>query len=106
MNVPAAPGAQPDSSQAQEYRLVCSLFLRLLALVYLMAFASIGVQIVGLPGSEGIFPFSEALQSAEGQLGLARYLLYPNLLWIEQVARETELSFRGLQRFTERKNSL
>ena len=43
------------------YRLVSALFLRLLGAIYLIAFASIGVQIEGLIGSQGIHPLAERL---------------------------------------------
>ena len=39
-----------------EYGLVCSLFLRLLGVIYLIAFLSFGSQIHGLIGSEGVLP--------------------------------------------------
>ncbi|MEN8132656.1 MAG: DCC1-like thiol-disulfide oxidoreductase family protein, partial [Pseudomonadota bacterium] len=65
-----------------EYRLVSGLFLRLLALIYLAAFISIGVQILGLSGSEGIFPFAEALRHVQEQQGLERYWFYPTVFWI------------------------
>jgi hypothetical protein len=69
-------------SQADEYQRVSWLFLRLLALIYLAAFASIGVQIVGLAGAEGILPFREELQYAAQNMGWERYLRYPTLFWL------------------------
>ena len=64
------------------YQLVTALFLRLLGLVYLIAFASIGVQIEGLAGSQGILPFSQQLLYLEGEMGIERYFLVPNLFWL------------------------
>ena len=58
------------------------LFLRLLGLVYLVAFASLGVQIAGLIGSRGILPVGELLGWAEQQVGPARFWLLPTLLWL------------------------
>jgi hypothetical protein len=70
------------ADSTNSYRLVTALFLRLLGLVYLIAFASIGVQIEGLAGSQGILPFSQQLLYLEGQLGIERYFLVPNLFWL------------------------
>jgi len=64
------------------YQLVTALFLRLLGLVYLIAFASVGVQIEGLAGSQGILPFSQQLLYLEGEMGIERYFLVPNLFWL------------------------
>ncbi|MEA3275602.1 MAG: lipase maturation factor family protein [Pseudomonadota bacterium] len=69
-------------SGAPDYRLVAWLFLRLLALIYLAAFASLAVQITGLAGAQGIFPISEQLGSMAEQHGLLRFLAYPSLFWI------------------------
>lgn len=71
-----------DSSQPADYQLVSGLFLRLLALIYLAAFASIGTQIVGLAGVEGILPFAEELQRMEDELAAERYWLHPTLFWL------------------------
>ena len=70
------------ADSTNSYRLVTALFLRLLGLIYLIAFASIGVQIEGLAGSQGILPFSQQLLYLEGQLGIERYFLIPNLFWL------------------------
>ena len=70
------------ADSTNSYRLVTALFLRLLGLIYLIAFASIGVQIEGLAGSQGILPFSQQLLYLEGQLGIERYFLVPNLFWL------------------------
>ena len=66
-----------------EYRTVIWLFLRLLGLVYLAAFASIGVQIAGLAGEQGILPVGEMLEQARGELGARAYWRFPTLFWIE-----------------------
>ena len=65
------------------YQLVAALFLRLLGVFYLVAFASIGVQIEALAGSQGILPFSEELARLEAQSGLERYLQLPTLFWLD-----------------------
>ena len=64
------------------YQLVAALFLRLLGIIYLIAFASLAVQIEGLAGSQGILPFSQELAYVESQTGLARYFQLPTLFWL------------------------
>jgi predicted DCC family thiol-disulfide oxidoreductase YuxK/uncharacterized membrane protein YphA (DoxX/SURF4 family) len=62
------------------------LFLRGLALIYLIAFASLAVQIQGLAGSRGIVPaqllMSEARTAfAQQHLGLERFHVLPTFAW-------------------------
>ncbi|MGD8614204.1 MAG: lipase maturation factor family protein [Gammaproteobacteria bacterium] len=64
------------------YQLVAALFLRLLGIIYLIAFVSIGVQIEGLAGSQGILPFRQELDYIASQTGWTRYLQVPTLFWI------------------------
>lgn len=63
------------------YHLTRWLFMRYLGLIYLIAFVSLGVQIIGLVGEEGILPVRSYLQAVPAQLGLKRYLLVPTLCW-------------------------
>ena len=58
------------------------LFLRLLGVVYLIAFASLGVQMTGLVGSHGILPVAEYLARAHSALGAGAYREVPTLLWL------------------------
>ena len=58
------------------------MFLRLLGLTYLAAFASIGVQIDGLIGSRGILPAADFLDMVAAQLGASRYWWLPTLFWL------------------------
>lgn len=60
---------------------VSDLFLRLLGLVYLAAFASLGVQVRGLVGSDGIAPLGEYLQRAQEALGTRAFAELPMLFW-------------------------
>jgi predicted DCC family thiol-disulfide oxidoreductase YuxK len=64
------------------YDLVSWLFLRLLGLTYLVAFVSIGSQITGLVGAEGILPLSRYLNTLAVEHGAERYLFAPTLFWI------------------------
>ncbi len=70
------------ASEATEYRRVSALFLRLLALVYVAAFASLAVQILGLVGSDGILPLSEYLANLSRAMGPERYWHIPTLFWL------------------------
>ena len=80
----------PGPSPGDEAKLTRELFLRLLGIVYLIAFVSIWVQIDGLIGSSGILPVSEYLDAVgerfrAGQGFLAQYRHYsqlPTLLWL------------------------
>jgi hypothetical protein len=57
------------------------LFLRLLGVVYFIAFASLGVQITGLVGSHGILPIGELLARARATAGIEAFHALPTLLW-------------------------
>lgn len=64
-----------------DYLLTRWIFLRLLALVYLIAFVSLWVQIHGLVGEDGILPVSAVLEFHEARLGAERFHLLPTLCW-------------------------
>jgi predicted DCC family thiol-disulfide oxidoreductase YuxK len=64
-----------------EYSLVRWMFLRELGLIYLCAFLSLGTQILGLVGHNGILPAKQLTQYARAQLGAARYFELPTLCW-------------------------
>jgi predicted DCC family thiol-disulfide oxidoreductase YuxK len=73
---PARPG----------YSLVRWVFLRGLGLIYLCAFLSLGTQILGLVGHNGILPAAQWTQYVRTQLdqmnvGAARYFEVPTLCW-------------------------
>ena len=56
-------------------------FLRLIGAIYVAAFASLGVQILGLVGREGILPLGEYLDAARQGLGHSAYWYLPTLFW-------------------------
>src|SRR5262249_14803913 len=56
-------------------------FLRVLGLAYLIAFASLWVQVDGLVGSNGISPVNQFLPVVHGQVGPDAYGLLPTLCW-------------------------
>src|SRR5262249_53467811 len=62
-------------------RLTAWVFLRLLAVTYFCAFASLGVQIVGLVGRNGILPIGPYLDAAFAQVGPRALWVLPTLVW-------------------------
>jgi lipase maturation factor 1 len=63
------------------------IFLRLLGVVYLLAFWSLSTQILGLVGRDGILPAAAYMDSARmwtaaNDVGLDRFRLLPTLCWI------------------------
>lgn len=69
---------EPDTQTA-----VTQLFLRILGLVYLIAFASFGVQAAGLIGAEGIQPVAETIRRLGEAYGSIRYWLFPTIFWLD-----------------------
>jgi predicted DCC family thiol-disulfide oxidoreductase YuxK len=58
------------------------LFLRGMAVVYFVAFASLSTQILGLVGSDGISPASMFLGAVYSGIGGAGPLYYPTIAWL------------------------
>src|SRR6059036_3159616 len=56
-------------------------FLRALGVIYLIAFASLWVQVDGLIGSDGVSPVNQFLPAVHAQLGKDAYALLPTLCW-------------------------
>lgn len=56
-------------------------FLRMLAVIYAIAFVSLAVQIKGLLGAEGISPAHEFFGAVAQNLGSVRYWAVPSLFW-------------------------
>jgi lipase maturation factor 1 len=79
-----AAGATPPerSSGSPDCRLSRWLFLRLLGVVYLSAFASLWEQVDGLIGSRGILPVDNYLAAAHRALGSEAYWRLPTLCWL------------------------
>jgi lipase maturation factor 1 len=67
------------------HRLAAALYLRLLGVSYLAAFASFWSQIDGLIGSSGILPAEETMRYAARVTrgGLDGFLAFPTLTWID-----------------------
>ena len=66
---------------AESYTLVCWLFLRLLALIYIAAFWSLAIQISGLAGPDGILPYQELLDKLYNHYGRHAWWRMPTLFW-------------------------
>jgi hypothetical protein len=63
------------------YHLASGLFIKLLAVIYFAAFFSLGIQITGLVGADGILPFSELLDYIYQNHGAIAWLYKPTLFW-------------------------
>ena len=64
------------------YVLTKWVFLRALGIIYLVAFASLWVQIRGLVGPHGILPAEQFLQAVRQHYGAERFRLVPTLFWL------------------------
>ena len=64
------------------YDLVRWLFLRILGLVYFIAFASFGIQALGLIGSGGILPLEGFLDAVKAQFGVRSYWILHTVFWL------------------------
>src|ERR1700683_4816331 len=71
-------GTKPDPPR---HALVSFLFLRLFGLIYLAAFASFGVQALGLIGSHGILPLAQLVTVIGARVGPERFYLMPMVFW-------------------------
>jgi predicted DCC family thiol-disulfide oxidoreductase YuxK len=63
------------------YHKASALFTRALAFIYMIAFASFGMQVRGLIGSNGILPVSMYLQMATSELGSSAHWRLPTVFW-------------------------
>ena len=75
--------ASREATSEKQFIISSWLFIRAIALIYLAAFSSIAIQIVGLVGNDGILPIQYYLQNAEGALGRLAWLRFPTLFWID-----------------------
>ena len=70
-------GVSPATSRKAEW-----VFPRALGLVYLVAFASLGMQVAGLIGSHGILPIDSYLNAISATFGARGYQLVPTVFWL------------------------
>ena len=80
-------GAASEHDGRGHYAVANWLFLRIVGLAYLFAFASLIGQIEGLVGSRGILPAGDFMREAAAWaeasgLGPERYRLFPTLCWL------------------------
>jgi predicted DCC family thiol-disulfide oxidoreductase YuxK len=66
------------------YHQASGIFVRALAFIYLVAFASFGMQARGLIGSDGILPVNMYFRFATAQLGNAAKWKVPSIFWWAQ----------------------
>src|SRR5438067_6715443 len=64
------------------YAIADWLFLRALGVIYLAAFVSLGVQLKGLIGRDGILPAAIFLNDLKTVLGRTRFAALPTLCWL------------------------
>jgi hypothetical protein len=77
------PAGDEHSQTKRTYARATWLFLRLLGLVYLFAFWSLGDQIIGLVGEHGIMPARPYLAgAAEALSGFERFWRLPTVAWL------------------------
>ncbi len=62
-------------------RAVRRLFVALMGLVYLTAYASLWSQVEGLIGSAGILPAGDLLERVREALGSEGWLRFPSVFW-------------------------
>jgi hypothetical protein len=60
-----------------------AVFLRGLGVAYACAFVSLGAQILGLYGANGILPIAELLDAITEQVGLERFWRWPTVFWLD-----------------------
>jgi predicted DCC family thiol-disulfide oxidoreductase YuxK len=70
--------------EPERHNIVSWLFLRGFGLIYVAAFYSLTVQILGLVGSAGMLPLSEYLDAAHAGWGTNAYWQLPTLFWLSQ----------------------
>lgn len=70
-----------DINKSENHFMINWLFLRFLGIIYLIAFISIGTQILGLIGENGIIPAYFFLQSLQEQIGGVSFWIFPTLCW-------------------------
>lgn len=69
-------------TRPSSYALTRAVFLRLLGVIYLIAFTSFFVQMDGLVSSRGILPASALIDAATRQLGSSRWWTLPTLAYL------------------------
>jgi AmmeMemoRadiSam system protein B len=71
-----------DTKLRNTFKLASWLFIKLLGVIFLIAFVSLFSQILGLAGSEGILPATDKLSEYKNQYGALAPIWRPSLLWL------------------------
>ena len=79
---PVARALWGDERHPARYARTSQIFIRLIGMIYVAAFASLAVQILGLIGSAGILPVERLLDAATAAYGAQAYFKLPSLLWL------------------------
>ena len=66
------------------FALTETLFLRLLGLIYLSAFASLWPQILGLVGSHGVAPAARLIDAMHSEFGARAFFYTPSFFWFSR----------------------
>jgi len=87
-------------TEPSTYAVAAWAFRRLLGFTYLVAFASLAIQIVGLVGEDGIEPARTYLERVrefadQSEIGVDRFRRWPTLLWIDAGDRALQLVCLG-----------
>ncbi len=72
----------PPRDARSEFSVATEAFLRLLAVVYAIAFLSFWLQLDGLIGPRGILPAQVYLDAVQKQIGAARWYYLPSWCWL------------------------
>jgi len=70
------------SSAASSSLLTRWIFLRMLGVIYLVAFVSLGIQALGLYGQNGVLPIADFLGRVAERYGPERFYFLPSLFWL------------------------
>ncbi len=71
-----------DYFERPQYEMVRWIFLRAMGIIYAIAFVSLGTQIIGLVGADGILPAKNLLELVGEKIGTERYWSFPTLCWL------------------------
>lgn len=63
------------------HRLVETLFIRILAVIYLIAFISLQGQLIGLAGAKGVAPAADLMSAMREAWGFSGFWSAPSLFW-------------------------
>jgi len=69
-------------SEDSTYRISSWLFLRIVGLIFFIAFVSLWTQVHGLIGASGITPVPELIERASARFGIERFWFLPTVFWI------------------------